>query len=61
MAATMIPRLSEMFRELVASPSISSNHPALDQGNRPVIDLLAGWLDNLGFDIEVMPLPGRLP
>ncbi|MBI5137245.1 MAG: acetylornithine deacetylase [Nitrospirae bacterium] len=48
-----------MLTALVAAPSVSSARPGLDQGNRPVIDLLAGWLDDLGFSCEVMPIPDR--
>lgn len=50
-----------MLQEIVACNSISSVNPSLNQGNRGVIDLLAGWLENLGFRTEVMPLttPGK--
>jgi acetylornithine deacetylase len=47
-----------MIDALIRSPSISSADPALDQGNRAVIDLLAGWLEDTGFRVEVMPLDG---
>ncbi|MCK5480755.1 MAG: acetylornithine deacetylase [Gammaproteobacteria bacterium] len=53
------PLLMDMIGELISSPSVSSVDPALDQGNRGVIDLLANWLNNTGFDVEVMPLPGE--
>lgn len=46
----------EFLRELVSLPSISSTNPALDQGNRAVIDLLAERFAALGFNCEVMPL-----
>lgn len=45
-----------MFQQLIGCNSISSVNPGLDNGNREVIDLLAGWLDDLGFSVEVMPL-----
>ncbi len=48
----------EMIEGLVRTPSVSSVDPAMDQGNRAVIDLLAGWLDDSGFQVEIMPLPG---
>jgi acetylornithine deacetylase len=54
-----IPPLLEMIGALVSTPSISSADPNLDQGNRAVIDLLAGWLEDTGFSVEIMPLPGR--
>jgi acetylornithine deacetylase len=46
-----------MLRELIAAPSVSSVSPEFDTGNRPVIDLLAGWLDDLGFEVRVDVLP----
>lgn len=52
------PPLLEMIEGLVSTPSVSSVDPAIDQGNRAVIDLLAGWLDDSGFQTEIMPLPG---
>lgn len=52
------PPLLDMIRDLIRTPSISSVEPALDQGNRAVIDLLASWLDDSGFHVEIMPLPG---
>ena len=54
---TPIPPLFDMLRALVASPSVSCSDPHFDMGNRGVIDLLAGWLDALGFSIEILPLP----
>jgi acetylornithine deacetylase len=52
------PVLLEMIAALIGTPSVSSVRPELDQGNRKVIDLLAGWLDSGGFKVEVMALPG---
>ncbi|MCB1709589.1 MAG: M20/M25/M40 family metallo-hydrolase, partial [Halioglobus sp.] len=43
----------QQLRQLVATPSVSSTDPHWDQGNRAVIDLLAGWLSDLGFRTEV--------
>lgn len=50
------PELLEMIAELIAVPSVSSVTPNLDQSNRGVIDLLAGWLETLGFRIEIQPV-----
>ena len=50
------PQLIESLEQLIALPSISCTRPALDQGNRKVVDLLAGWLDDLGFNTEIQPL-----
>jgi len=55
----MIPKLEQRIRELIATPSVSSVRPEFDQGNRPVVDLLAEWLESLAFDIEIQPLPGN--
>jgi acetylornithine deacetylase len=46
-----------MFGKLIATSSISSVSPEFDQSNRQVIDLLANWLDSLGYAVEVLPLP----
>ena len=54
-----IPNLIDMIGALIGTPSVSSVDPALDQGNRDVINLLANWLGDLGFDVDVMPLPGE--
>jgi len=43
----------DQLRQLVATPSVSSTDPSWDQGNRGVIDLLASWLEDLGFSIEI--------
>ena len=53
-----IPPLLDMIKDLIAINSVSSVDPSLDQGNRPVIELLANWLDDSGFQVEIMPLPG---
>lgn len=54
-----IPSLLEMLAELIATPSMSSVSPEFDTSNREVIDLLAEWLERLGFAIEVLPLPNQ--
>jgi acetylornithine deacetylase len=48
-----------MIGDLVAIPSVSSAQPALDTGNRGVCDTLANWAGDLGFDVEVMAVPGK--
>lgn len=50
------PKLLDMIAGLIAAPSVSSVSPQFDQGNRGVIDLLAGWLEDLGFRVEIQPL-----
>ncbi len=54
----MLPPLEQMIRRLVATPSVSSLQPALDQGNGAVCALLADWLEPLGFRVELKPVPG---
>ncbi|MDH5546761.1 MAG: acetylornithine deacetylase [Gammaproteobacteria bacterium] len=51
------PSIREMFSGLIKAPSVSSVSPEFDQTNRPVVDLLANWLDGLGFEVEILPLP----
>ena len=46
------PKLSGLLQQLIALPSISCTNPALDQGNRNVINTLANWLEDLGFKHE---------
>jgi acetylornithine deacetylase len=47
-----------MLSELIARPSASSKNLALDQSNRDAIALLAQWLEDLGFRIEIIPSQG---
>lgn len=51
-----LPKLFELFAQLVAIPSVSSVDPYLDQSNRAVIELLAEWLAALGFEVESMTI-----
>jgi len=53
------PTLKSMLEGLIATPSISSVDPRYDQGNLKVIQLLANWLDELGFVCEILPLPNH--
>ncbi|WP_459207431.1 acetylornithine deacetylase [Pseudomonas sp. MLB6B] len=55
-----LPSLKDQFAALIAAPSVSCTQPSLDQSNRPVIDLLAGWLGDLGFACEIQQVtPGK--
>lgn len=55
-----LPSMKEQFAALIATSSVSCTQPALDQSNRPVIDLLAGWLGDLGFACEIQTIsPGK--
>ena len=53
------PTIKEMFDKLIAAASISSVSPEFDHSNREVIDILANWLDVMGFSIEILPLPNQ--
>lgn len=53
-----IPPFIELYRQLIASPSISATDSTLDQSNESLINLLAGWFRDLGFSVEVQPVPG---
>ena len=52
-----VPPLLDMIAALIREPSVSSARPELDQGNRRVVDVLAGWLEDAGFRVEITPLP----
>ncbi len=53
------PGMMESFRQLIATPSVSSVDPAFDQSNQGVTSLLAGWLEDLGGEVEEMPIDGK--
>lgn len=53
-----LPSLTEMSAQLIATPSVSSADPGLDQSNRPTVDLLAAWLSELGFAVELFHVSG---
>ncbi len=53
------PKLLDMMRALISTPSISSANPDYDQSNVPVINLLAGWLADLGYKIEIMTIDAQ--
>lgn len=54
-----LPDLLTLLQQLIATPSVSCTSPRIDQSNRAVIDLLAGWLEQLGFRCEICPLPSQ--
>lgn len=47
----------DMIKALIETPSVSSALPELNMSNRAVVDLLAGWLEDEGFKVEIQPLP----
>jgi len=57
--ATALPPTREMIAELIATPSVSCVHADLDMSNRAVIDKLAQWSEDLGFEVEVQAIDER--
>lgn len=58
MKRPMPPSLITMLQNLIAAPSVSSINPQWDQSNRKVVELLSGWLETLGFQVETLTIPG---
>ncbi|MBD2815289.1 acetylornithine deacetylase [Xenorhabdus sp. Flor] len=52
-----LPTFIELYHQLIAAPSISAVDEELDQSNEVVINLLADWLKEIGFEIEIQPVP----
>jgi len=50
------PTTLEMIQQLIATPSVSCVNPQIDQSNLPVINLLGNWLNELGFQVEILPV-----
>ncbi len=48
------PNLLEMIEQLIALPSVSSTQADIDSSNLSVINCLANWLNDLGFQTEVI-------
>lgn len=53
-----IPDLKSQLQQLVSAPSVSSHSQRWDMSNEPVIVLLAQWLRDLNFAVEILPVPG---
>lgn len=56
MTRPTLATVKHQLSQLVACQSVSSALPSLDQSNRGVIDLLANWLEDLGFRCEILPI-----
>lgn len=54
-----LPPLKQLCAELVRQPSMSSENTPFDVSNQAVVERLAQWLDGLGLDCEVLPVPQR--
>lgn len=53
------PQMMEMFERLIASPTVSSVSPEFDMGNREICGTIGNWLEDLGFSVEMQPIPGH--
>jgi acetylornithine deacetylase len=58
-SARRLPEVREMIATLVAEPSPSSADPRFDQGNRRVVEHLAGFCESLGMRVELLPSAAR--
>ncbi|MFT6927701.1 MAG: acetylornithine deacetylase [Psychromonas sp.] len=57
-----LPNFLNLYKDLIAIPSISSTDPSWDQSNLNVINQLASWLEELGFKNEIQAVrsaPGK--
>ncbi len=50
--------LFERLNEVVSLPSVSSANTSIDTSNKAVIDYLANLFEAMGFDCELIPIPG---
>jgi acetylornithine deacetylase len=55
--AATVPGVKEMLSRLISLPSISSASARWDQSNEAVVRALAGWLEPLGFSVEILNVP----
>jgi acetylornithine deacetylase len=53
------PKLRDMMQRLIGAPSVSSVSPEWDQSNAQVVDLLATWCHEAGFEVERFAVPGH--
>ncbi|MFT6904723.1 MAG: acetylornithine deacetylase [Oleiphilaceae bacterium] len=57
-----LPTFLNLYKDLIAIPSISSTDSSWDQSNLNVINQLASWLEELGFKNEIQEVstaPGK--
>lgn len=54
---TKLPPFIELYRALIATPSISATDERLDQSNYTLVNLLAEWFSAVGFRTEVHAVP----
>lgn len=56
---TALPKTLTLIKELIAQPSVSSTSANLDQSNHSVINLLADWMQSLGWQVDIIPVTDR--
>ena len=54
----ILPSLDQMLDRLIATPSVSSVDPSRDHGNAGVSELIAEWLQAIGFDVRLQAVQG---
>ncbi|NLS13492.1 acetylornithine deacetylase [Vibrio sp. SM6] len=55
-----LPSFLEVYRGLIATPSISSTDLSWDQSNQTVIEKLSSWFEALGFAVDIHSVaPGK--
>ncbi len=59
MATIDTKRFTHQLSELIATPSVSCTSAEWDMSNRPVVELLAGWLSDLGFTTEISQVDSK--
>lgn len=50
---TELETIKRRLATLVATPSVSSANPTIDLSNRPLVELLADWHADAGFETEI--------
>ena len=53
-----LPSIVESMATLIGHNSISSVLPQYDRSNLDVIHSLAGWFEDLGFSVDILPIAG---
>lgn len=59
MAQHRAPALREMLAGLIHAPSVSSVSPEFDMSNRTAAERIAGWMEGMGFAVELQEIPGH--
>ncbi|MDA9557599.1 acetylornithine deacetylase [Vibrio sp.] len=55
-----LPNFIEVYRGLISTSSISSTDSSWDEGNKAVITMMASWLEDMGFQIDITEVePGK--